>query len=187
MGRQILINATSNDIRKLIASVKTEYPTLCRLEIAGREMIPIFDDWDIDRTFYVTTIEVYQVIKAKTVEFDREYPSSPWGHVADFKCQCVEIRPSIIKRNHLISGCLDPAGRLYANVERIEPVDKLYSCFLKHAKRTAIKKKNLEFGYLLYSFPEANEILKKYLSNEEIQGYNYRIILPANFAEWFSE
>ena len=189
MGRQIQINATLNDIRMLIEAVKKEYPTICRLDRKGTTVFPSYDLYDtgnkFGRQFYITTDEIWQTVKKLTEDFDREYPAFADGHMVDYLDQCVEILPSISIKDDQIIGSLDTGRRLYVNTVRMEAVDRLYSCFIKQTRRITIKYKHESpiVKTLLYSFPEADKIVKDYLLNESEKNDSIKLYFPDGYKE----
>ena len=70
---------------------------------------------------------------------------------------------------------------------RMEAVDRLYSCFIKQTRRNTIKykSKNPKEIFRLYSFPEADKIVKDYLSNESEKNDSVKLIIPDGFADAF--
>ena len=199
MGRQIHINATVNDIHMLIESVKKEYPTICRLVQKGRGLgttiEPSYNLYNTGITFrnqfYITTDEIYQTVKKLTEDFDRENPEYAHPHFSEFLEQSVEIDPSIHidHEKNLISGSLELWGRMYVSSYRMEAVDRLYSCFLKQTKRITIKYKDKDPKqiYQLYSFPEADKIVKDYLLNKDEKNGSVKLIIPDDFVDAFRQ
>ena len=193
MGRQIQINATANDIHMLIESVRKVYPTICRLDQKGTTMEPSYDLYNTGKkfgsTFYITTDEIYRTVKELTENYDLDNPTSDHFHVTDFLYQSVEIRPSIhfVYERDMITGSLDSGRRIYVSSYRMEAVDQLYSCFIKQTKRMTIKyrEKNSKITYLLYSFPEADKIVKDYLSNKGEKNGSVKLIFPDGFVDAF--
>ena len=189
MGRQIQINATAKDIALLIGEVNKDYGKLIRLDHRANRIDLPYDQLAINSTYHLTTEYVYNQIKTAADTFDPLNPTTNHPHIMDFFCQCVEISPSmLIRSDHTIGGGLEPGGRIYAYSERIEPVNKLYECFLKHTRRIACKykRKDRKGGYVIYSFPEADAAIKDYLLKEEMGiAHPYHFILPENFKSDF--
>ena len=113
--------------------------------------------------------------------------------IVDLLNQCVEIGSSfeIDKDQKLIIGRL-PWDRIYVNTERLEAIDKLYSCFVKHTKRMTIKYKsnNPYDKYLYHCFPEAHTIISIFLNRgsetTSYKGYGIDLYFVDGFPEQYS-
>ena len=201
MGRQIQIHATPNDIKLLIESVSKDYPKLYRLDHQANIIDLPYDQLDKDYQYHITTEETYLYVKHKIEEYEKMYPEEveekkrlcPKTHniyLLDYLFQCVELSPNIIiNEDHSISGTVcENTGRIYVSSDRIKAIDELYACFVKHTKKLSVKykQKDQKAGYVYYTFPEADSIIKEYLLNRE-RGVDlgYNIITPDNFPDHY--
>ena len=179
MGRQIQIHATNNDIKHLIHSVSEDYPKLYQLDSKANIV-----DCPYDNVFqyYMTTEETYLYVKHRIEEYECMYPEEVEKkkslypklsnlYFLDYLFQCVEIIPNLFVRedNKIYGTICENTGRIYVSSERIKAVDELYACFVKHTKKMTVKykQKNQKTGYVYYTFPEADSIIKEYIAKRE--------------------
>ena len=191
MGRQIQIHATANDIRSLIAAVATEIPDLCRLEIdpMKREITTVPCDSDNpDHKYCITKKEAFLQVQQAIEEYNLMHHEEDSFHISLYLDQCVEIKPNfMIHSDQTISGSIfDNGGRIFVDSARTESIDQLYACFLKYTKSLSVKYKMKEqkSGFIYYTFPKADFIIKDYLMKKESnEKHCYTIKAPADFPD----
>ena len=197
MGRQIQINATRNDIHTLVEMVAKEYPDLCRfsLEIPapwkGRILLHSYkDELPKSGICYFTLKKVYDQVTEQL----QIYPASgPGDLLYAYAHQSVEIDANMFRHSDsLITGSfIERSARIYAYSERTEVIDKLYACFVKHAKKITVHYKHVDPQIdkcVYYTFPEAEKLIQDYL-REKSQGihHHYRLLVTQGFPEDYNK